>query len=92
MSDAMNRYLDSLDQLVRIRWLHEGQESPQEDELLEEMDRTWWTMAQQERDHVQSLPTRSIMRSVPNRRLVDTPAGAGPRRVLVDVAREMEAA
>lgn len=84
MSPAIDRYLGLLGSLVRQRWLHAGLESAEEDDLLERMDATWFELTDDERCHVQALPTRSILRVAPQRRLVDTPRTLGPRRTVVD--------
>lgn len=87
MSPELVAYLALLGSLVRVRWLHAGLESSEEDTLLERMDSAWFALTEAERSYVQALPARSVLRVAPQRHLMDTPRTLGPRRVVVDVTR-----
>ncbi|MGM0579015.1 MAG: hypothetical protein ACQEXJ_25065 [Myxococcota bacterium] len=81
MSRSLDRYRELEDELVYIRWLHQGLESDEEDELLDEMDAVWRDLTAQERALVDAEPPRSLVRSpgAPGTaRLVDTDKLADP--------------
>lgn len=62
MSDALKRYRDLEGRLIRIRWLHQGRESPEEDEILDAMDAAWWKLAESERSLLDAEGVRSLVR------------------------------
>lgn len=62
MSEASREYLELQKGLVRIRWMHQGTESPEEDALLDEMDAVWWQLTDEERHTVNSSEPKSLIR------------------------------
>ena len=93
MSEALRRYLELEDALVAIRWRHAGEESHEEDRVLERMDDVWRRLSAGERDAMRARPPRSLLRGAARHRgvraLVDaTPAPGShePARRLVEVA------
>jgi hypothetical protein len=93
--DAWTRYERLWSQLIRVRWIHAGFESPEEDELLEQMDETWLLLTPEEQTRISAQPSRSLLRtdaSKPARALVDVgeyeafASANSPRRVVIDEA------
>ena len=72
-------------ELIRIRWIHSGIESDEEDRILEKMDVAWWDLTEEDRKYLQGLPTRSLLRSKTDRIIRDTGRVPGPRRITVDM-------
>jgi hypothetical protein len=62
MSEALRRYLELDDELVAVRWRCAGNESDEEDQLLDEMDGVWWQLSESERDEVRGRSPRSLLR------------------------------
>ena len=62
MSEALRRYQELKDELVAVRWRYAGNESDQEDRLLDEMDGVWEQLSDSERDGLQGGPPRSRLR------------------------------
>lgn len=62
MSEALMRYRRLEDELVRLRWIHRGLESSQEDEILEKMDAAWSRLSMEEQAEVSAEPVRSLLR------------------------------
>ena len=50
MTDQLDSYRKLERRLWMARWMHEGQESPQEDDVLDEMDATWRTLTNEEQE------------------------------------------
>ncbi len=65
MSEALAKYRSLEDELVRIRWIHRGAESPEEDELLEKMDAVWSRLSAEDQAAVSAEPIRSLVRESP---------------------------
>ncbi|WP_437317596.1 hypothetical protein [Sorangium sp. So ce385] len=65
MSEALERYRLLENELVRIRWIHRGLESPEEDDILEKMDAAWSRLSAEEQVAVGAEPVRSILRESP---------------------------
>lgn len=63
MTSALERYRALEDQLVRARWIHSGFESPEEDDILDEMDGAWSELTAAERAQVNAEPARSLLRA-----------------------------
>ena len=63
MSDALARYWGLEAELVRIRWIHGGLESQEEDEILDKMDGAWSRLSAQEQSELNAAPPRSLLRS-----------------------------
>lgn len=82
MSTALERYRRLEDDLVFLRWVNRGLESPAEDDLLDEMEEVWWQLDDQERAAVEASPPRSLIRGPAlggrHRRLVDSDVDANP--------------
>ena len=51
----MSDYLLALEKLAQVRALHNGEESNEEDRLLDEMDDIWLRMTDEERVKMQKL-------------------------------------
>jgi hypothetical protein len=62
MNEALRRYLELDDELVAVRWRYAGNESDEEDQLLDEMDGVWWQLSESERDELRGRPPRSLLR------------------------------
>lgn len=62
MSEALRRYQELEDELIAVRWRYAGNESDQEDRLLDEMDGVWWQLSESERDGLRGRPPRSRLR------------------------------
>ncbi|KYF83581.1 hypothetical protein BE11_44945 [Sorangium cellulosum] len=62
MSDALARYQELEEELVRIRWIHQGLESQEEDEILDKMDGAWSRLSPAEQSEVNAAPARSLLR------------------------------
>jgi hypothetical protein len=62
MSEALLRYQELEDELVAVRWRYAGNESDEEDRLLDEMDGVWWQLSEPERDGLRGRPPRSLLR------------------------------
>ncbi|MFT5431745.1 MAG: hypothetical protein ACI9OJ_002443 [Myxococcota bacterium] len=75
MISPFHRYSALEDDLVYVRWVHQGLESAAEDELLEEMDEVWAELSASERESIEAMLPRSIIRgnslSAEHRRMVD---------------------
>ncbi len=56
MSERPGRYREFEIRLLHTRWVHGGQESAEEDALLEEMDDLWWKLTEQERESLRKDP------------------------------------
>lgn len=61
MSDALARYWQLEATLVRVRWIHRGLESKDEDEILDEMDGAWSRLSVEEQSVVNAAPPRSLL-------------------------------
>lgn len=85
MSGALEQYNNLLNELIHTRWIYAGMECEQEDKLLEKMDEVWNELTEHEREQLQALPTRSIIRSESDRIMRDTGMSPGPRRAVFDV-------
>lgn len=55
MSEVLTQYRKFLDELKNIRQIHNGQESIEEDELLEQMDSLWRELTEKEKEEIQSM-------------------------------------
>jgi len=92
MSDALKRFELLQEQLARVRWLNEGYESEEEDELIEKMDEVWWELTPAERERIYERGPRTIIRHKPRpqpeRRLTDSAsiAASGTVRELREVS------
>jgi len=62
-SEALERYRALESQLVRVRWIHGGLESPEEDDILDEMDGAWSKLTNEERVQINAEPSRSLLRA-----------------------------
>ena len=62
MTEALAKYRRLDQELVRVRWIHRGLESPEEDEILEKMDDAWSRLAADEQAQVNAEPVRSLLR------------------------------
>ena len=62
MSEALAKYRRFRETLVRVRWIHRGLESQEEDDLLEKMDGVWSRLSADEQAEVSAEPVRSILR------------------------------
>jgi hypothetical protein len=51
-------------QLVRVRWLHRGLHSGEEDEVLENMEAVWWELSDADRQLLESEPPKSLIRAL----------------------------
>jgi hypothetical protein len=73
MSEALAKYRRLENELVRIRWIHRGLESPEEDDILEKMDVAWSRLSAEEHAAVSAEPVRSLLRErpLPTRTVVD---------------------
>lgn len=82
MSEALLRYREFQRQLQYVRWKNRGQESREEDALLEEMDDAWWSMEEDERVRVNAEPPRALIRRehTPHRALRDVDVLTHPDR------------
>ena len=65
MSEALARYKRLENELVRIRWIHRGLESTDEDDTLEKMDSAWLHLSASEQAEVSAEPVRSFLRKSP---------------------------
>lgn len=65
MSEALDRYRALENELVRIRWIQRGAESPEEDEILENMDVVWSRLSKEDQVVVSAEPARSLVRKSP---------------------------
>jgi hypothetical protein len=65
MSEALARYRRLEDELVRIRWIHRGLESTEEDDTLEKMDAAWLQLSAGEQAEVSAEPVRSLLLKSP---------------------------
>lgn len=61
MSAASDNYMTMLVNLDRVRSLHKGLESDEEDKLLDEMDVIWQTLTDEEREKIQALPASTTL-------------------------------
>ncbi len=89
--DAWTRYERLWSKLVRIRWIHGGLESPEEDDILDQMDEVWSRLTSEEQVQMSAKPSRSLLRievRKPARALVDVAEDddsmSGPRRIVID--------
>ncbi|MBK8253215.1 MAG: hypothetical protein IPK82_11185 [Polyangiaceae bacterium] len=73
MSEALDTYRCLENELVRIRWIHRGAESPEEDEHLEKMDAVWSRLSPEDQALASAEPVRSLVREspIPTRTVVD---------------------
>jgi len=73
MSEALAKYRCLENELVRIRWVHRGAESPEEDDLLEKMDTEWSRLSAEDQAVASAEPVRSLVREspLPIRTMVD---------------------
>jgi len=55
----MKKYLELLEKLISIRSTNNGRESLEEDTLLEEMDREWLNLSEEEKNEIQKIKSRS---------------------------------
>lgn len=63
MSGAnMKKYQDLMKQLAFVRWIHQGLESEEEDQILEEMDGVWLQLTREEQDILQSEKPTTLIR------------------------------
>lgn len=62
MSDAFHHYRELETALIRMRWLHNGLESPEEDDLLDEMDGVWWELTPDEQDRLNREGPKTLIR------------------------------
>jgi hypothetical protein len=70
MSEFLERYLELRARLARVRWIHAGAESSEEDELLETMDAVWWSLTEADHQDLRRRPAapqlvRPLVRSGP---------------------------
>ena len=65
MTEVLARYRCLENELVRIRWVHRGAESPEEDELLEKMDAVWSRLSAEDQAIASAEPIRSLVRESP---------------------------
>jgi hypothetical protein len=63
--EVLARYRCLENELVRIRWVHRGAESPEEDELLEKMDAVWSRLSAEDQAIASAEPIRSLVRESP---------------------------
>ena len=62
MSETLAKYRRFENELVRVRWIHHGLESPEEDDILERMDAAWSRLSAGEQSEVSAEPARSLLR------------------------------
>ncbi len=62
MSDTLATYRALESDLARIRWIHRGLESREEDDVLEKMDHAWARLSDAEQALVSAEPARSFLR------------------------------
>ena len=77
------------DQVVYVRWLHEGLESAEEDALLDRLDAAYRELSLGDRARADLSPPKSKMAPRTGRILVDSDVLSRPNqspRVLVDAA------
>jgi hypothetical protein len=60
--DNMKNYRDLMAQLTFTRWVHQGLESKEEDELLEKMDNVWCQLTPDEQDILQAEKPKTLIR------------------------------
>lgn len=95
MTASLDKYLKLRAELARVRWVHAGLESLEEDALLDTMDEVWATLSEAELAELERRPPprhliRSNVRRVPGQLVrIDTDVFAcgsmAPRR-LAEVA------
>ena len=49
------KYCNLREELVQTRIKNNGEESPEEDEILDEMDAIWWDLSREERNQIEEL-------------------------------------
>ena len=91
MSEAF-RWTKKLElELEHVRWRHAGLDSAEEARLLDQLDALWWQMTDEERQTIDAMPSRSLIRSEPEAPtdLMDVPTELGdvrPHRRLAESA------
>ncbi len=55
MSEALQRYMRLRTALGHARWVALGEESDDEDSILDEMDGLWWAMMNEERQRIEAM-------------------------------------
>lgn len=63
MSDALKRYRDIERDLIHVRWMHCGFDSPQEDLVIEALADAWTALTDEEREIIEAEPRKSLIRS-----------------------------
>jgi len=61
MAEALNRYRELHRQLIWVRWLNQGADSPEEEVLLERMDKVWWELSEEEKALLDKKPCTSLL-------------------------------
>ncbi len=88
--NAYVEYVELMKKLVHVRWLNQGHDSAEEDEILDAMDPLWWKLTEEERGRVNNDPLHeSLLTPVPQleEHLVESTAeeiaaGAPPRNLV----------
>jgi hypothetical protein len=64
MNTLLTRYMELMNDLVYIRWLNQGEESKDEDKILEKMDQIWERLDAKNRSKIASESPRSRISSI----------------------------
>ena len=69
-----------------MRWLHGGEESSQEEGLIENMAEAWEELSEQEQQSIRSEGPKTVLptSTATHRRLIDVADNSGPHRVMED--------
>ena len=51
---SLEEYLEKSRELDELKARNEGEESPEEDELLEQMDELWWGLTEEEKTRAET--------------------------------------
>lgn len=51
---SLKEYLEKSRELDEVRSRNKGEESPEEDEILEQLDDLWWALTSEERNEVET--------------------------------------
>ncbi|MBT3327541.1 MAG: hypothetical protein HN396_15005 [Gemmatimonadales bacterium] len=61
MNKAMKHYRMLEAQLVHMRWVNRGHESPQEELLVEQMAEAWWDLSGKEQAQIRAEGPKSLI-------------------------------
>jgi hypothetical protein len=70
VSDALKRYRDAERDLIHVRWMHSGFDSPREDVVIESLADAWEALTDEEREIIEAEPRRSLIRSTQGKGMV----------------------